>query len=62
MFDNVGDIYEYLEKCDAINIVIAGTNMTIVVIAIGKLKEISIPMEMKKISREEILEKKVEHL
>jgi hypothetical protein len=51
-----------LEKCDAINIVITGTNITIVVIAIGKLKEISIPMEMKKISREEILEKKVELL
>jgi hypothetical protein len=59
LFDSVGDIYEYMERCDAINIAIADKNITIVVIAIGKLKEINIPMEVKQISREEILEKKV---
>ena len=48
-----------MERCDAINIAITDKIIMIVVIAIGKLKEIIIPMEVKQISREEILEKKV---
>ena len=38
LFDNVGDIYDYVQQCDAANIVIADKNIKIVVIAIGRLK------------------------
>ena len=50
-----------MKKCESSHITITSNTLKINVIAF-KLREVTIPLEVRPISREEFLEKKVEHL